>query len=185
MSNWINLIAIVFSSLLFLGCSGGDNFKGVEELPDDFELYYEESAMHVEWGQEILRVGSEGNAVFTRKTGFEMKMVDEFAVGEEKLLEIYNKALENGFFELQSRYEDPAIMDGGVRVVGMSGGGNENRVTLVNYYTEETDELAGLANKLIPQRIRSRNFQSICAEKIAECSQDGSTACDEWREYCD
>ncbi|MFH1328209.1 MAG: hypothetical protein ABIH76_05125 [Candidatus Bathyarchaeota archaeon] len=176
--------AILFVVIvLFSGCMKND-FDKVEVLPDDFGLYYEEKAVHVDWGQDILKINPAGDAVFTKRIGFEMEMTDEFSVGDEKLLEIYNKALENGFFELQSHYEDPAIMDGGVRILEINGGEYGKKVTLVNYYTAETDELAGMAHKLIPQEIMDKNFLDMCEEMITDCSQDDSEVCNEWREYC-
>jgi len=175
----------VFLIFLIIFISGCSSFQQVEVLPDDFELYYEDSAMHLEWGQDILEIDTENNAAYTQKKGSGMEMISEFNIEEEKLLEIYNKALENNFFGLQNNYEDPTIMDGGIQVIEIKGQGASKKVTLVNYYMYELDTLSSMILNLVPQEMRDRKFNDLCPEKMTECSNDNSEVCTEWVHYCE
>ena len=120
-----------------LGCVSPPPQAG--ELPEDFRLEYGSGAMHLEWGAYYLTVENGGESLFTKTSGFDERKEIPFKASEGELLEIYNAALANNFFALNSSYTDPSIMDGGWSEISITANGSTHSVSMNNYSMQQFD----------------------------------------------
>ncbi|MBU2100672.1 hypothetical protein KKG83_07430 [Candidatus Micrarchaeota archaeon] len=181
------IVLLLALFVLFFGCPF--NPEPPKELPEDFEVEYSSGATHLEWGQYSLKIDSKGKAVFEKSIETSMKKSYEFTVTESERKKIYDAVVLNNFFNLNEKYEDPMIMDGGWSKIKITANGNTKTVITVNASNEQFEKVENEIGRLITHKIGEKafdftDFVDDCGEKEIACNGKDTIECSEWSYYC-
>lgn len=182
------VLILVLLIVVFSGC-----FQPVEppkELPSDFEVEYENGAMHLEWGHYELKIDNAGKALFKKTIETDLSKEYKFDVSTSERKKIYDSVVINGFFNLNQEYSDPFTMDGGFSKISIKAEGKTKTVTVINYSQEQFNKVKNEIGRLITSKIGEKAFdftdlRDDCSEKENECQGKESMECMEWKKYCE
>ena len=98
----------------------------------DTAIYYEDRAMHEEWGKITLEISKDGSSMLNKYKDLELKESYPFETSKAELSEILDAAEQNGFLSLRDEYISHDVMDGGIETMTIFYGDKSKTVTIVN-----------------------------------------------------
>lgn len=128
--------------------------------PKDTGIYYEEKAMHEEWGKSTTEIQKGGKVQFNMYQGFEIIKSGSYELSEAELTRILSVAEKSDFLTLRDEYVDPFIMDGGIETLTINYGNKSKTVTVKNNRVEWFDAIVNEINKLTAEKLGEEIFSS-------------------------
>ena len=146
----IIILLVIVGIILF---NKKDTFVDTVVNPPAFSIYYEEMAMHEEWGKNTLEILEDGTGSYNKYEGLELQENYDFELSEEELAQIWQVVEKNKFFSLRDEYKDPSIMAAGSGKITITSEGQTKTVVVVNYYLLEFHEIESKILTIIKSKI--------------------------------
>jgi hypothetical protein len=148
-------------------------------VPDDFEVTYVTGPLHANWGgQFVLYLRADGRV--TEREGVRPprpgkaadEKVTEYTVSADSVRQIYAAILACHFFDLDTRYWNQKVMDGGSQYLKVVAGGRTHAVTTYYYIVNRFSRVVSLLDELCkPSRmatLEKKDRPRLLTEEEAE-----------------